>query len=170
MSEPLPEFIRHIASMLPEMARGIRRKSIGGLGKRLVPTATCDICGKAHAHVSTSGTVPLPKTETCSECLKKLETLALIKASDNRYAFVKFKRLQPGQIVTVTNEDFDHIQKIHKSELHIQDLQRVLASQNCIDQQGNIIVENWTDSTWGILDDAGHNELEFDKCKCSKQC
>lgn len=152
--------------MLPEMVRGIGRKAIGGLGKRLVPTATCDICGKAHAHVSTSTPIGLPKTETCAECLKRLETLALIKAKDGRFAFVKFKRLQPGQIVTVTNADFDLIKKVHLSETHIQEVQQVLHINNCCDTDGNIT--DWHKDTWSILAEAGHDAIEFSQCKCGK--
>ena len=163
---PSYESLRRMAQMLPSMKAGVQSKKIGGGGVRLVPTATCDICGKAHRHVTTGRNAPPPTVATCNECLTQLEDGTCLKAPNSRFAFVKSSKLPVGQIINVSNEEMGRVQMRLRHDAHLNGVRVILTAQGCLDDDG--LVVSWHDDTWQLLNEAGHDALELKECKCCK--
>lgn len=106
---PSPETIQHLAGMMPSMIQGIRQKTIGGKGVKLLPTSVCPICGKAHNYASFTQRPALPIEAQCDSCKALLETNTCLKAEDGRYAFLSTPVLKVGVVVAVTDEQMDRI-------------------------------------------------------------
>jgi hypothetical protein len=161
---PSPESLRRMAQMLPSITAGIKERRIGGKGVSLVPTCTCDICGKAHNYVSTAKSVPLPQSKTCNECLEEFKAGTCLKSKDGRFAFVTSPKLPLGKTIEVTNEEMTRVQDRHKHDLHVDDVRRILTPLGCLDADG--LVVEWKEEAWSLLEEAGHDAFEAKSCKC----
>lgn len=53
-----------------------------------------------------------------------------------------------------------------KREKHHKDFEKVLKEQKCIDSKSQI--RAWRKDNWKLLNELGHNSLDFEKCSCSK--
>lgn len=163
---PSYESLRRMAQMLPSMTAGVQSKKIGGGGVRLVPTATCDICGKAHRHVTTGRNAPLPVVATCDACLNELKDNTCLKSPSNHFAFVKSPKLPTGQVIHVSNEEMSRVQMRLRHDAHLNDIRAILTAQGCLNDKGEVV--SWHEDTWQLLIDAGHDALELKECKCCK--
>ena len=54
-----------------------------------------------------------------------------------------------------------------KLENHEKSCRRVLSEQGCLDSKKRL--RQWRPTTWPALKEAGHDSLDFDKCKCKNQ-
>ena len=163
---PSHESLRRMAQMLPSMTAGVQGRKIGGSGIRLVPTATCDICGKAHRHVTSGRNAPLPVVATCNECLTQLEDCTCLKSADNRFAFVKSPKLPVGKTINVTNSEMQRVQMRLRHDSHLSDIRVILTAQGCLGEKGDVV--SWHEDTWKLLNEAGHDALEIKDCQCCK--
>jgi len=152
--------------MLPGIVRGQRAGSIGKSGLKLVPTATCSICGCAHSYAGTKAAA-LPLSAPCSTCLELLESHTGLKAKDGRYAFIASPKFPTGKVIVIENADMDRVDERLRHDLHTEAVKRVLALTGLPQLDGGTGTQQA--EAWEQLRADGHTALLAKDCDCTKE-